>query len=311
MIKRNIVEAASLVSAPTDEGTWRVRLINEGRGSSGTYSAELLESYGHAFNGAISFLNHPADGPEARNFTEIVGRVVGETWTERDKDGTLGVYANWEPDEDYKRKLEKYRENLGLSIYISGSGEEDENGDFRVTEFDASDPFRSVDVVIAAGRGGRFELTESVKKMYESRRSDSNDASTTAVGENKDDNMELSDVVKAVEALTTQVSALVAARNEESETSAQRQADAQAVEAAVSAYDSAVKAIDEAELLGPQIESLRARAARGEDVTDAIVEAKAVKEAALVEAGRISESAGRDFGGDKKEFNPIIEGWTR
>jgi len=151
MITRNIVEAASLVSAPADGDTWKVRLINEGRGSSGVYSAELLENYGHAFNNSISFLNHPADGPEARNFTEIVGRVVGNTWTERDSDGTLGVYANWEPDEDYKRKLEKYRENLGLSIYISGSGSEDDKGDFLVESFDAEDPFRSVDVVIAAG----------------------------------------------------------------------------------------------------------------------------------------------------------------
>lgn len=306
MVTRNLVEAASLLSAPSNEGTWKVRLINEGRGSSGIYSRELLENYGHAFNNSVSFLNHPTAGPETRNFTEIVGRIVGETWTERAEDGTVGVYANWEPDEDHRRKLEKYKENLGLSIYIAGNGQVDENGDFRVTEFDAEDPFRSVDVVIAAGRGGRFELTESVKRMYESRRSDSQ-TSTTAVEERKDDIMELSDVVKAVEALTTQVSALVAARNEEADASAQRQADAHAVEAAVSAYDAAVKAIDEAELIGPQVESLRARAAKGEDITAAIAEAKAIKDA--FEATRVSETAvrGRDFG--SAGFDVTIGRW--
>jgi hypothetical protein len=295
MVTRNIVEAASLVAAPSEGDTWKVRLINEGRGSSGIYSAELLENYGHAFNGAISFLNHPTDGPESRNFTEIVGRVVGETWLDRAEDGTLGVYANWEPDEDYKRKLAKYRENLGLSIYISGSGEVDDNGDFRVTEFDASDPFRSVDVVLAAGRGGRFE--ESLKKIYEHRNDAvSEKATTTAVEERKDKNMD--EVTKALEALTAQVSALVASRKTEAEESAQREADAQAVEAAVSAYDAAVTAIEAADLLAPQVESLRAAARAGQDVTPMIESAKAVK-AAAIESIRVEESAGRDFGGVK------------
>lgn len=293
MVTRNLIEAASLVSAPSDGDTWRVRLINEGRGSSGIYSAELLENYAHAFNGALSYLNHPENGPESRNFTEIAGSVVGETWTERDADGTLGVYANWEPDEDYRRKLEKYKDRLGLSIYISGTGSVNDDGDFLVESFDDEDPFRSVDVVIAAGRGGKF-LSESVKKMYESRRGDSQ-TSTTAVEERKEDNMEIADVVKAVEALADQVSALVAANDQKAEESAQRQADSKAVEAAVTAYDAAVKAIDEADLLKPQVESLRARAARGEDVAEAIAEAKAIKEAAI-EATRVTESATRDFG---------------
>lgn len=297
-MKKHLLEAATLVEADTEAETWKVRLINEGKGSSGVYSADLLREYGHAFNGAISFLNHPQAGPETRNFTEIAGRVVGEVWNEVSEDGTLGLYANWRPDEDYRRKLENYRDRLGLSIYISGNGEVEDDGEFHVKEFDVNDPFRSVDVVIAAGRGGRFEITESYRQIYESARTQApTKTPTTQVAEGKDDSMEIADVVKAVEALTTQVSALVAARNEEADASAQRQADATAVEAAVSAYSAAVAEIDAAELLDVQVEALRARAAKGEDITAAIAEAKAVKEAAVEAAGRISESAGlRDFG---------------
>lgn len=297
MSTRNLIESASLVDGKSNGDTWVVRLINEGRGSSGVYSAKLLETYGHAFNNAVSFLNHPIGGPETRNFTELVGRVVGETWTERGEDGTLGVYANWEPDPDHKEKLSRYKENLGLSIYISGTGSEDENGDFLVESLDAEDPFRSVDVVMAAGRGGRFELTESVKKMYESRRSDFVEETTTTAVVVKGNEMELEEKIDALVAeIKTLASAIVAEKESAVAAEAQVKADEEAVAKAVESYDAAVKAVDEADLLQPQREALLSAAKRGEDITAAIESAKAVKEAA-VEAARVSESAGgREYG---------------
>lgn len=293
MLTRNLVEAASLVQAPTEGDTWKVRLINEGRGSSGVYSASLLENYGHAFNNAVSFLNHPSGGPESRNFTELVGKVVGATWTERAEDGTLGVYANWEPDPDHREKLNRYRENLGLSIYISGTGSEDENGDFLVESFDADDPFRSVDVVMAAGRGGRFELTESVKKMYESRRSESNEPTVTSAVE-KEKDIKMDELKAAIEALTTQVSALVAKENAAQAEAIQAEVDQEAVEARVSAYDAAVDAIEAAELPADAAKSLRAEARKGVDITPLIALAETVKTATVTES-----AAGREFGGEK------------
>lgn len=292
MSTRNLVEAAALVTAPSEGDTWKVRLINEGRGSSGVYSADLLENYGHAFNGAISFLNHPTGGPESRNFTEIVGRVVGETWTERAEDGTLGVYANWEPDEDHRRKLEKYKESLGLSIYISGSGSEDENGDFLVESFDFEDPFRSVDVVIAAGRGGRFELTESVKKMYESRRSESElkPGVTSAQQENRKLEME-KDVEERFAAIEALLTSLVAKENAAQAEALQVEANDEAVEARVGAYDAAVDAIEAAELPAEAAKTLRAEARKGADITPLIELAKTVKTATVSES-----SAGREIG---------------
>lgn len=311
MTTRNLIEAASLVSAPSEGATWKVRLINEGRGSSGVYSKELLESYHHAFDDVISFLNHPTSGAESRNFTEIAGRVVGETWLETAEDGTTGVYANWEPDEDHRRKLEKYKDKLGLSIYISGAGEEDDQGDFRVTELDNTDPFRSVDVVIAAGRGGRFEES-AMKKMYESRRDSNEDPSADVAGDNRKENTNMAYSEEQISALIAAVESLVSAQTVKVE----KAVEAEAIETAVSEARKAVRAqfeaIESADLTASQKTALLEAAEAGQDVSGLIESAAKIKAEALAEAAQIAETAGRDFGGDTKEpFNPLIEGWIR
>lgn len=288
----NLIEAGTVLSEnPSEDGTWRVRLINEGQGSSGYYSAELLESYHHAFDNVVSFLNHPVSGPETRNFTEIAGRVVGSTWVDTAEDGTLGVYADWRPDPDYKAKLETYKDALGLSIYISGAGEE-QDGVFHVKEFDSTDPFRSVDVVVAAGRGGRFELTESVRKIYESRRG-SDEPSVTSAQEERKLVME-KDVEERFSALETLLTQLVAKDEAKVAEAAQVEADEAAKVEAVEAYDAAVKAIDEADLLPSQVAALRAEAKKGADVAPLIEAAKQVKADALAS---VQESAEIPAGG--------------
>lgn len=299
MVTKSLIETGAVVSAETEDGLWRVRLINEGRGSSGIYSSDLLESYKSAFDNVVSFVNHPHAGPETRNFTEIAGRVVGEVWTEKADDGTLGIYANWRPDEDYKRKLESYKDRLGLSIYVSGSGEVDDDGEFHVTEFDTEDPFRSVDVVVAAGRGGRFEVSESLREMYDSRRSESNEPTvTSAVGKEKE--IKMDELKAAVEALTAQVSALVATEQTAQAEAAQAEADENAGREAVEAYDAAVTAIDAADLPASVVESLRKQAKSGADVTALIEQATEMK-IALVESAPAVE--GRVLGGENKGFS--------
>lgn len=298
MVTRNLIEAASLVSAPSEGETWKVRLINEGRGSSGTYSRQLLENYHHAFDDVISFLNHPSEGPETRNFTEIAGRVVGQTWLETAEDGTTGVYANWEPDEDHRRKLEKYKDKLGLSIYISGSGEmDDDSGEFRVQEFDTEDPFRSVDVVIAAGRGGRFEES-AMKKMYESRR-DSEQTGATSAQETERKLMDEKKVLEALEAIQSALNVLVTDKKAKESQEAQVAADEAAVEERVAKVTSNLDAVEAArdDLLPSQVDSLRAEAKSGKDITPLIESAKKVKADALA-AVQASESGapGREFG---------------
>lgn len=302
-ITKHLLEAASLVSeAASEDGTWRVRLISEGKGSSGLYPATLLENHHKAFNNVLSFRNHPTgwDGPQARDFTMIAGKVVGETWVEEDERGLKAIYANYLPDPEYKDKIARYKDQLGLSIYIEGSGYENENGEFVVDWFNPEDPYASVDVVIAPGARGKF--MESLSQIY-SQRSENKDPGARQEEQKKEIPVEKIEKVEAdIAALTTLVNSLVTEKTNAEAAKAQVEADAEAVASAVEAYDVAVKAIDEAELLPVQVEALRARALKGEDVTEAITEAKAIKEAA-VEAVKVEEtsSQGRVIGERKVE----------
>jgi hypothetical protein len=99
--------------------------------------------------------------------------------------------------------------------------------------------------------------------------------------------------MEALAAIQTALASLVSERKSESDKDAQHEADAKAVEAAVAAYDAAVKAIDEAELLAPQVEALRARAIKGEEVAPLIEEAKAIRSAALEAAKTSTAPNGR------------------
>lgn len=311
MTKRNLLEAASLVSeSASADGTWKVRLISEGKGSSGVYTAELLENHHSALDDVLSFKNHPTgwDGPETRDFTMIAGEIKGSTWVETDERGLKAVYGNYLPDPEYRDKIERYKDKLGLSIFIEGSGYVDETtGDFIVDWFNPSDPYASLDVVIAPGARGKF--LENARKVYDARRSESEKTPGTPPAERKDnENMELEKVVEAVEALTAQVTALVADKESAKAQEAQANADAQAVAEALETFETAVKAIDEADLLAPQRESLLSAAKRGEDVAPLIESAKAVKDAAL-EAVQVNESHGRDFGGNTSK-SYTVAGWS-
>ena len=295
-IRKHILEAATLASeSASADGTWKVRVISEGKGSSGTYTASLLENHHSAFNEVLSFKNHPTgwDGPQARDFTMITGQVVGETWVEKDERGLTAIYANYLPDPDYRDKLERYKDKLGLSIYIEGSGYEDENGEFIVDWFNPEDPFASLDVVIAPGARGKF--LESARKAYESVDADAKKSTVTSAGEEKEIKLDEKDREK-LDALVAAVATLVADKEQATAEAAQVTADAEAGRNAVEAYDAAVTAIDKAELPEAVVESLRAQAKEGVDVTPLIAQAVAMKEAFEARGERLNESSqGRDI----------------
>lgn len=302
MTKRNLIEAATLVSeSASEDGTWKVRLISEGKGSSGTYTASLLENHHHALDEVLSFKNHPTgwDGPETRDFTMIAGEIKGQTWVENDERGLKAVYGNYLPDPEYKEKIARYKNKLGLSIYIEGSGYVDEaSGEFIVDWFNPEDPYASIDVVIAPGARGGF--MESLKKTYDSRRSESEKPGVTSAQEIGKLSME-KDVEERFTALEALLQTLVAKEQDSKAEAAQAEADKDAGRKAVEAYDAAVVAIDAADLPEKVVESLRAQAKEGNDVTALIEQAVAIKEASEeAVTARLGESApGREFGGDK------------
>lgn len=308
--KRHLLEAATLVGESSrDDGAWKVRLISEGQGSSGFYSRDLLENYYHVFNDILSFNNHPVgwDGPESRNFTEIVGEIVGDVWVEDDERGMAAITGWYLPDPEHRDKLERYKKKLGVSIYAMGEGEFDETtGNFYVTAFE-DDPYNSLDVVIAPGARGKF--LESMRKVYESRQSESGKPEVTSASDKERITMD-KEVKEALDKLTALLESLVAEKQAAEQAEAQAEADASAVEAAVSNYDAAVTAIDEAELLPPQVEALRAEARKGKDVTPLIEQAKAIKEAALEAAKSAPESApeGRTLGESKASYT--VGAWS-
>lgn len=299
---KSFIESAAIVNSDTDAETWRVRLIQEGQGSSGYYSASLLENFGHAFDNTVSYLNH-TDDVSKRNFTEIAGRVVGRVWTEKEANGKVGLYANWRPDDDHRRKLEQYRDALGLSIFINGEGRyDDEKDTILVESFDADDPFRSVDVVVAPGANGRL-LTESLKRIYEDRDTATSGEKPGVTSALEERVLEMEkDVEERFAALENLLNTLVTKEQAVKAEAAQAEADENAGRIAVEAYDAAVKAIDEADLPVAVVETLRKSAREGADVTPLIAQAVAIKEAAEADVqDRLSES-GRVLGSAKSKF---------
>jgi len=301
MTTRNLLEAATLVSeSAAEDGTWRVKVISEGKGSSGIYTAELLENHHHAFDEVLSFRNHPTgwDGPETRDFTMIAGEIKGETWVDTDDTGRKAIYANYLPDPEYKEKIERYKNKLGLSIYIEGSGFENDNGEFVVDWFNPEDPYASLDVVIAPGARGKF--LESAKRAYESLHRDSEEPSVTSAVE-KENGIKMDEEIKAAfKSLTDLIAPLVAKETASQAEAAQAEADENAGKVAVEAYDAAVTAIDAAELPEKVVESLRKQAKDGVDVTPLIEQAKEMK-TALSESLSADADTSRDFGGRKVE----------
>jgi len=311
MAQRKLLhEAGTLTKPVAGASTYPIRIISEGKGSSGVYSRELLAEYKDAFEGALSFMNHPLDPakPHLRDVTGIAGRLVGSVEA-KEVDGEFGLYSEYKPDPRWAGFVEEYADSLGLSIYISGDGRE-EGGEYIVESFDGSDPYRSVDVVIAAGRGGRFERArESLRAIESSLGSPTGEkpeATSAQETQQKENHMEK----EILEALTAIKEALVpvvsfvteskAAATATAQAEAQAEVDDKAVAEALDAYEKDVAAIDAADLLPSQVESLRSAAKRGEDIAPLIESAKkivdeatqALSEGTVVSgAGRVTESA--------------------
>lgn len=279
----------SVTEAPVKKGNrWRVIVARPGQGSSGYYSEEMFRRDAHKIiaPGGQSFINHD----DSRNPKDMIGIYPeGSFWSEEDKAvvSELEVFSHW------KEFVEEVGPHCGISLYALGESDEEGN----VTAI-TEDRLNGADLVSRPGLIG----SGLAEKLYESAIAQAPTKTTATAAEENGNEMELEEKVDAlvakIDALT---SAIVAENGKKAEEAAQIEADAKAVASAVEAYDAAVKAVDEADLLAPQREAILSAAKRGEDVTQAIESAKAVKEAALEEAGRISESAGhRDFGGNEK-----------
>lgn len=205
-----ILEHGKLVESGRGDGRFRVRIISEGTGSSGVYSRDLLENYKDVFAGRPMFMNHPKDPnqPWERDVRDIAGRVAPQV-EYMVEDGVGALYADVTVDKRWADFVAEYKDVIGVSIYASGEGRE-EGGKYVVESFDDSDPYTSVDWVVAAGRGGRVErMLESYRQLETSTGNPVVDGGATAISEDEKIGNHMDEKILAlVEALSAKVDSL-------------------------------------------------------------------------------------------------------
>lgn len=276
----------SVAEAPVKVGKrWRVIVARPGVGSSGTYSEDMFRRDAHKIiaPGGQAFINHD----DTRNPKDMLGTYPdGSFWSEADKAvvSELEVFSHWA---DF---VEEVGPHCGISLYAMGESDEEGN----VTAI-LEDRLNGADLVARPGLVG----SGLAEKLYESAIAGSGKSTVTSAEEEKEIKLDEKDREK-LDALVTAVASLVADKEKATAEAAQATADANAGRDAVEAYDAAVSAIDAAELPEKVVESLRAQAKEGVDVTPLIEQAKEMKEA-LATSFSESASQGRDFGTRKVE----------
>lgn len=303
MTKRVLSESAGRV-VRQDDGSFRICIVDEGQGSSADWPRDFFEgergrANADVLSGAISFPNHPKDydRPEDRDPMTAIGRI-GRQVDILEVDGKLGFWADYLPSKraGVAEHLEEFGDKLGVSVFCEGETRKNlQTGREEAVSLDPTDPYCSVDVVVVAGRGGKF-----AKQLAESHRRFAEEASAPAGEENEETHMD-KDIEERFNKLTSDfmsaLSALAEKLDGKAKADAQVEVDKAAVDAAVESrlgeYDKAVDLITEAKLTESQSSELRARARKGEDITGAVETAKKV----LAEArkGRGDADGGEDL----------------
>ena len=252
---------------------WKATLITPGIGASGSYAESMLSEHAaSAFpKGTKLWFMHPKKGEGAGQ------RDPRDQW------GFLAEDAHYEPGvgivgepevlPHWREVVESLGVQASLSVWVMGESDEEGN----ITALLAEET-NSIDIVSYPGRPGSG-LTE---KLYESALAASAKPGATSAPESTKEGKKMEEKLDALIALfstfvTESKAAATASAVAEADADAIETAKTEAVEAAVAAYDAKVAAISAAEdLLPSQIESLRAAAKAGDDITPLIESAKAV-----------------------------------
>lgn len=288
-----------------NDGSYHIRVITEGKGSSGFYPAETLRNYADAFDGVKSFFDHPdyAWAPEERSVLKVAGRLVpGTVKVGETEEGLTAVYSDFKPREEYRQFFDDFGDTLGFSIYVGATFSEAADGTKVVESFDRHDPYASVDVVVAAGRGGRFEQARESLKTIESSLgiTEGSKPSVEASAQEEEGNMTKEEMqailAEALAPVLADVAALKTAATEKATAEADAEAISTAVAEALTSYDEKVAAIAaEADLIESQRAVLTESARKGEDITEALEGAKAIAAEAKAQfAATENEGHGED-----------------
>jgi len=313
MTTKRIHESAT-ISVDAATKALRVCLISEGEGSSAIFPRSFfVAENAQALAGSLSYPAHPVDitKPHLRDPLSAIGSI-GETVTIEEHEGKMSFWGEYIPAKSKPQVaeyLQEFGHRLGLSIYGDTDGH-NENGKWVAESLDANDPYRSVDLVIAAGRGGKFEkVAESLGLLPK--------ASATAGEEEVTSMKTIDDVSAEIGVLSKAVEALVSTLEGKAKATLQVEADTAAVEklaeARLADYDKAVGIISEAKLTESQAAEARGLALKGQDIAPFIDNAKKVLAEALVLAGaKPGEKVAEHLGGGESntdDWNPSIAGF--
>lgn len=157
-------------AAVRDNGTILVKLISPGWGSSGYYSAEMLERCGpKVFTaGTKMYWDHPTateshERPE-RSLRDLAGELVTTArWEANGPDGP-GLYGDSKVFSPFRENLGELAPHIGVSIRAHGTAVQGEAEGRTGPIIDELIGALSVDFVTEAGRGGRvLELFEAAR----------------------------------------------------------------------------------------------------------------------------------------------------
>ena len=152
-----------VLGAIEGKNKWRVRLIAPGRGSSGHYTEEVLRTDGPKAwpKGTLSHVDHQTlwerEERPTKSLKTVAGVVASEPIYEDNGPEGPGLYADMEFTQEWAPFIEQLHEHIGVSISSKGVLSETEDVDgVPVVEMLLPYPTNSVDLVTAAGAGGKF-----------------------------------------------------------------------------------------------------------------------------------------------------------
>lgn len=159
------------------DGTVMLKLISEGLGSSGYYSADVLKRDGPKVftKGLHNLIDHPTASEEAQRPEGSLDRL-GSTLIEdarwldnyRDKSGTdhgAGLYAKALVKESFRSDLDTIAPHIGVSIRATGKARIGTINGKQIPIIETIERAKSVDYVTSAGRGGKvIDLLESARQ---------------------------------------------------------------------------------------------------------------------------------------------------
>lgn len=206
MTTRLLESTGTLTSA--NGGKYRVRLISEGVGSSGTYPADVLERDGAAAwpKGTQIFFDHLTSTDEwERAGNHSIKDLVGILVTDPEYDtAEKALYAEAQFVAQHRTFIEEVKDHVGLSVEAKGTIVDG------IVESIAPSPLNAVAVVPRAGRDGKIvELVESYRDSNNSGIIETHTASNEAET-GKDEGMTPEQIAELREALVTAVTSGIA-----------------------------------------------------------------------------------------------------